>query len=103
MPMTIVSCSRTSSSISSRLWRDAGVVEGDGDAGDFLDRGDELGEEVEHVLGRDAHRLRAVDVERDVVRAEVRLELGELLIPGDVARFPRAGGAGEGVVDQLAD
>ena len=79
------------------------VVESDRHRRRFLNGRDEVGQQIEHVLRRHAHRLRAVDVQRDVIRAEIGLQLGELRIRGHVAIVPRAGGASERVVDQLAD
>src|SRR5439155_22510442 len=65
--------------------------------------GDEFGQEREHLLGQHAHRLRAVDVEREIIGPEVGLELGKFRERGDVTVLPRLGGTREGVVDQLTD
>ena len=56
---------------------DGGIVEGEGHAGDFLNRGDKVRQEIEHLLRAHHHGLGAVDVERDIVRLHVGLEFSE--------------------------
>ena len=79
------------------------IVERNRHAGHFLNRGNQVRQKVEHFLRPNHDRLRAVDVEREVVGAEVGLQLGESLVGGQIVAGPRPRRPRKRVVDQFAD
>ena len=82
---------------------DRRIVKRQRDIGDFLDRRDKVGQKIEHFLRANHHGLCAVDVDGEIIRAEVSLHLGQMLIALYIAVTERLGGAREGIVDQFAD
>ena len=82
---------------------DGRIVEGDRHARHLLDRRNQVGQEFEHLCRLHAHRLRAVDVQREIVDAQFGLPSGQMLEGNDIAIRKRPPGASERIVHQFAD
>jgi len=69
----------------------------------LLERGDQVGEESEHLRRADLDLRRPVNVHVQVRGAQLGLALRQLLVAGEAARLEGVAGAGVSGIDEVAD